>query len=798
MRSAIQITSAADTIDQSKSTVQIQNLNANVDKTSLNTIEATVTIPTDSIEINASITALITSSLGATLDLTETDLIGQNVFIDTIPPTIELLGDANYAALVGTSYTDQGAIASDGSPGYNASNYSTIKTGNVNTSNIGSIVTYTYTAYDDAAGNPGASINRIVTVVDHEPINVTSLTVNSSNSVNNSYAKAGDNVTITLVTDGSDITNITGTILGDTIFTKQNSSGTVTLSKIITQSDANGNLAFSIFVINSTDYASTVTQEDLTGENIIIDTISPTITLNGNSETVEFGSTYTDLGANIADASYEDRTIYSETVVNTSMIGTYSLVYTAPDDPAGNLGPDVTRTIIVSDSTPRMLDSLSLSTSNNNPAYAKAGDNITVTLIANQPISYATTSIQNEVVTHTIQNDTLYANYTIQDSQNGNPTLEITANFASSLPLTVTESNLTSTILIDTEKPIITLIGHSNITTPIDQTYVDDSATVADNDPSYSGTVSLNDSGVDTTKENTYTIVYSADADNAGNIPDNVTRTVTVSGFVLSISSDNTYYDDLAKEGDLVSVKIVSDPYINSLIIGATILGRSADASSITGNTIYANTTVLDSDANDNIEFSITLNLTTGTLITITNDNLTSANVVVDTIAPTMLSASTVTPTLVSMTFDESIAISSTIERRTAMTPTPMSINVQNGSSNVLEFVISSESSLSSDATPHIMIPASPPNIRDLAGNAAPEISITVSDGIAPSMQSATVTSSSLIEVMFDEEIKFLDGNPPFRPAPTVNGRPTDTPRDIFGDILHVPSQKFLSVFGFN
>ena len=199
---SIQIT-VNDTIDQSKSTVQIQNLNANVDKTSLNTIEATVTIPTDSIEINASITALITSSLGATLNLTETDLTAQNVFIDTIPPTIELFGDANYAALVGTSYTDQGAIASDGSPGYNASNYSTSKTGNVNTSDIGSIVTYTYTAYDDAAGNPGASATRTVTVVDHEPINVTSLTVNSSNSVNNSYAKAGDKITITLVTDGS-------------------------------------------------------------------------------------------------------------------------------------------------------------------------------------------------------------------------------------------------------------------------------------------------------------------------------------------------------------------------------------------------------------------------------------------------------------------------------------------------------------------------------------------------------------------------------------------------------------------
>ena len=105
--------------------MQIQNLNANVNKTSLNTIETSVTIPTDSIEINASITASITNYLGATLALTETDLIGQNVFIDTIAPTITPIGDANYAALVGTSYTDQGAIASDGSPGYDASNYST-------------------------------------------------------------------------------------------------------------------------------------------------------------------------------------------------------------------------------------------------------------------------------------------------------------------------------------------------------------------------------------------------------------------------------------------------------------------------------------------------------------------------------------------------------------------------------------------------------------------------------------------------------------------------------------------------
>ena len=59
---SIQIT-VNDTIDSSKSTVQILNLNTNVGTNGLNTINASVTIPTDSIEMNASITASITNYL---------------------------------------------------------------------------------------------------------------------------------------------------------------------------------------------------------------------------------------------------------------------------------------------------------------------------------------------------------------------------------------------------------------------------------------------------------------------------------------------------------------------------------------------------------------------------------------------------------------------------------------------------------------------------------------------------------------------------------------------------------------
>ena len=72
---------------------------------------------------------MITNYLGATLDLTETDLTAQNVFIDTISPTMELIGDANHVVLVNNNYSEPGAIAIDGSPGYNASNYSVIVTG---------------------------------------------------------------------------------------------------------------------------------------------------------------------------------------------------------------------------------------------------------------------------------------------------------------------------------------------------------------------------------------------------------------------------------------------------------------------------------------------------------------------------------------------------------------------------------------------------------------------------------------------------------------------------------------------
>ena len=228
------------------------------------TYNATLTVPSDPIEDYANFTITVENNQTIRLSVTENDFT-TNVFIDTIPPRIELVGNSVHTVFVGTKNpVIPGAIAKDGSPEYLASNY-TVTNDSLDTETVGSTANYTYTAHTDAAGNLGESINRTVTIVDYNPLNVTNLTVNSTNSINNNYAKAGDVITITLDTDGTDVGNATGDILGDVNFTQSSSDGTIYLTKTITQNDTNGNLTFSIRVINSTDYASRVTQEKFGG-----------------------------------------------------------------------------------------------------------------------------------------------------------------------------------------------------------------------------------------------------------------------------------------------------------------------------------------------------------------------------------------------------------------------------------------------------------------------------------------------------------------------------------------------------
>ena len=211
-----------------------------------------------------------------------------------------------------------------------------------------STASFTYTAEPDGVGNPGPSVTRNVTIVGYSQIDVTSLTVSSDNSVNSSYAKAGDNVTITIETDGI-IETITGDILGGGNYMKSISSSlstsTLTLTKTITQSDVNGNLTFNIFATNSSNYAARATHEDLTTSNIIIDTISPTITLNGINNTVSvLDRAYTDLNATAYDLSYGSKNVPPTGTVDIGTEGNYTLTYSS--DFAGNEAQNINRNVM--------------------------------------------------------------------------------------------------------------------------------------------------------------------------------------------------------------------------------------------------------------------------------------------------------------------------------------------------------------------------------------------------------------------------------------------------------------------
>ena len=316
--------------------------------TSSATYTATLTVPSDPIEAFADFVITLENNQSVTLSVTENNF-PSNVFIDTIAPTIELVGDSDHTVYVGTQNPIiPGAIVTDNSPGYSAS-YSTSIAGTLDTSSIGSNVIYTYTAHPDVAGNLGENVTRSVTVVGYDPINVISLTVESDNSVNSSYAKAGDTITIKIKHDGI-LDNATGIILGGDNFTANKYFGATDLKKVITQNDTNGNLTFDIFVVNSSDYAARITQEDLTS-NIIIDTVYPVIYLYGVNNTVStVGSSYVDPGAISYDLSYGIQNVTGTSTVNSDIIGTYTVSYDVSDF-AGN-PTDITRIVHVKQLVP--------------------------------------------------------------------------------------------------------------------------------------------------------------------------------------------------------------------------------------------------------------------------------------------------------------------------------------------------------------------------------------------------------------------------------------------------------------
>ena len=532
----------------------------------------------------------------------------------------------------------------DGDPNYVA-NVTLVKSAPVDTSINGSVYNYTYTANSDTAGNPGASTSRIITVIDAEPITIESLSI-TSNSGNN-FANVGKTITLTLETDGNDIGDFSGTLLGKPLSNTTN-GGTATFTTTVLSGDTNGNVTFSIEATNSSGNRIVITEDDITDDSFVtIDTIKPVITLVGDTtDTVLQGDTYSDPGANINDPnnpSYTGTAVISPTNLDTSSIGRKIITYTGPVDAAGNEPDSTTRTVTVQ-AKPLGLETLTIESNNTqNNMYAKIGDKITITLVANGTIGSATTTtIASSTITPALTGNTLVASYVVDSSvsETNSLTFAIRAyNEDGTKTVVFTEANLPgSGITIDNTAPTIVLVGNNNTIVAADSSYTDLGATASDS--SYADDIHVTGtSNFDITRAGNYTFTYTAPNDEANNTGPSITRNVIVKDTPpinltsLTVGNEDSDNDFYAKAGDTLAWTIVTNYTVQSST--ALLLGLSPSSSFESGDSLYLKVVVPDDPTESNATFTITITNINGTTLTVTEDDLVS-DIFIDTISPTI------------------------------------------------------------------------------------------------------------------------------------------------------------------
>ena len=643
------------TSDESLTSANVTILGVNVQPVSSDrNVDANTTVATDAPNGYATFAINVEIVSGHTRTFTQNDLLGSNVFVDTTPPNITLIGNANYTVFEdATNPSIPGAIVTDEDPNYSG-NYTVTSNTTLDTTVLGSVYNYTYTADSDSAGNPGASVIRIVTIIDKLPINVTSLNIASSSG--NNYANANKNITLTLVTDGTDLVNFTGTLLGRE-FTNITAGGSANFTVTVRANDTNENATFSINMTNSSGNQISISNADITDDSFVtIDTINPVITLVNGSTTVpqnvSTNSSFTDPGAIASDASYDDDIPITGTGnVNTTKTGIYTLSYKAPDDPAGNTGPTITRTLNVRDAPPIGITSFTFYSSNpRNESYAKTGNALQFVLAINYSISSYTAQILEETPTAALINGLqLYVTWNVPNSTiESYATFVITVTNNDGTSLTITEDDLSNKIFVDTVSPRIELVGSEYHTLVQNSTDFVPSVIVTDGDPNYSGnyTITSNATVNTTVLGSVYNYTYTADDDSVGNPGNSVSqiitiidpKPITITSLTIASSSGNNY----ANANKTITLTLVTDGTDLGNFTG-TLLGR--EFTNITaGGSANFTVTVRADDTNENATFSITMTNSSGNQFRISNTDITDNSfVIIDTINPviTLVNGST-------------------------------------------------------------------------------------------------------------------------------------------------------------
>ena len=347
------------------------------------------------------------------------------------------------------------------------------------------------------------------------------------------------------------------------------------------------------------------------GENLLVydsqyaiqDTTPPTITILGdNPSNVEVGSTFSDPGVTVYDQ--DGSSTYTTTgTVDTNVLGTYALTYTATDN-SGNQAT-ATRTVNVVDTTTPVITLIGDSQVNIEvgSAYTDAGatatdnydgdlssqivvvNNVDVNMLGSYTVTYSVSDSSSNaatVVTRTvnvvdqtaptitilggnqitIEAGSSYtdAGATATDNYNNDVTTDITVtntvdpNIIGSYTVTYTVSDASgnqatavrTVIVEDSTPPSITLVGSNPVSVEAGSSYSDAGATATDSyDGDLTSSIATNNN-VDINTVGSYTVTYTV-TDSSGNTA-TATRTVNVADTtapVITISGANPVDVDL-------------------------------------------------------------------------------------------------------------------------------------------------------------------------------------------------------------------------------------------------------------
>ncbi|MDF1597591.1 MAG: DUF5011 domain-containing protein [Acidimicrobiia bacterium] len=403
--------------------------------------------------------------------------------VDTTVPVIALSGANPQIVEVGSPYVELGATASDNYDGDLPGSIA-IDASAVSTAVVGS---YTVT-YDvsDANGNAAVTVSRIVDVVD-TTVPVISLTGANPQTieVGSPYVELGATASDTY--DG----DISGSIVINATAVNTSVVGSYPVFYDVT--DAAGNPGSAIRTVN------------------VVDTTIPVVALTGaNPQTIEVGSSYTELGASASDnydGDISGSILIDATGVDTNTVASYVVTYDVTDA-NGNNAVTVTRTVDVVDTTVPVI-----TLSGADPQTIEVGSPY-VELGATASDNYdgdisGIIVIDATGVTNTV--GSYVVTYDVSDI-NGNAAVTVTRTVD----------------VVDTTIPVVTLSGANPQTIEVGSPYAELGATASDNyDGDLSGSISIDASAVDTAVVGSYSVTYDV-TDANGNAAVQVTRTVDV------------------------------------------------------------------------------------------------------------------------------------------------------------------------------------------------------------------------------------------------------------------------------